>query len=247
VEGVVLRRSTKIAVVLAAATLALAGCAKDDKSSDNNSSSGSSSTTLDCDSLSGDGPKVGIAYDVGGQGDHSFNDAAAQGMKEANEQLSATCTEGEAAKDEPESAREERLRQMADAGFNPIIGVGFAYSDSVDAVSDEYKDISFGVVDGFDPTQPQVPINERPDIDRWILSDLQLLVQTARASFEARATRVERGDGDAVVAGSDPAGWTGGVRAIALSAARASGRSRRPARRDDRALRHDLPRRLPGR
>ena len=83
-----MRRSTKIAVVLAAATLALAGCAKDDKDSDSDSSSGgSSSTTLDCDSLSGDGPKVGIAYDVGGQGDHSFNDAAAQGMKEANEQL----------------------------------------------------------------------------------------------------------------------------------------------------------------
>jgi basic membrane protein A and related proteins len=160
-----LRRSTKIAVVLAAATLALAGCAKDDKDSDSNSSSGgSSTTTLDCDSLSGDGPKVGIAYDVGGQGDHSFNDAAAQGMKEANEQLSATCTEGEAAKDEPESAREERLRQMADAGFNPIIGVGFAYSESVDAVSDEYKDISFGVVDGFDPTPNKDGSSNNPNV-----------------------------------------------------------------------------------
>src|SRR3954451_3960853 len=99
VEGVVLRRSTKIAVVLAAATLALAGCAKDDKNSDSNSSGGGGgggSTQLDCDSLNGDGPKVGIAYDVGGQGDHSFNDAAAQGMQKANEQLDATCVEGEA-------------------------------------------------------------------------------------------------------------------------------------------------------
>ena len=38
---------------------------------------------------------------------------------------------------------------MAEAGYNPIIGVGFAYSDAVDAVSQEYPDISFAVVDGF--------------------------------------------------------------------------------------------------
>src|SRR5207253_7531674 len=31
---------------------------------------------------------------------------------------------------------------------------------------------------------PQVPVRERPDIDRWILSDLQLLVRTARQAFE---------------------------------------------------------------
>src|SRR5205085_2663998 len=37
-----------------------------------------------------------------------------------------------------------------------------------------------------DPTYPkqQVPAAERPDIDRWILSCLQVLVQTARESTE---------------------------------------------------------------
>jgi len=35
-----------------------------------------------------------------------------------------------------------------------------------------------------DPDIPAVPVSERPDIDRWILSDLQLLVQTARREFE---------------------------------------------------------------
>ena len=33
-------------------------------------------------------------------------------------------------------------------------------------------------------TPPAVPVGERPDIDRWILSDLQLLIQTARREFE---------------------------------------------------------------
>ena len=41
---------------------------------------------------------------------------------------------------------------MAEDGHNPIIGVGFAYSDSVNAVAPDYPRLSFGVVDGFDPT-----------------------------------------------------------------------------------------------
>jgi isoleucyl-tRNA synthetase len=44
---------------------------------------------------------------------------------------------------------------------------------------------NYARLDGFDPADPQVPIAERPDIDRWILSDLQELIRTARASFEA--------------------------------------------------------------
>jgi basic membrane protein A len=123
----------------------LAGCAKDDKND-----SSSSSTTLDCDTLSGDGPKVGIAYDVGGQGDHSFNDSAVVGMKKAAADLGATCIEGEAQLNEPESAREGRLRELADAGANPVIGVGFSYSESANAVAPDYPDTSFGVIDGFD-------------------------------------------------------------------------------------------------
>jgi basic membrane protein A len=145
-EGVVLRRTTKIAAVLAVATLSLAGCGGDDDSGDG----GTDSTALDCNTLEGDGPLVGLAYDVGGQGDHSFNDSAVEGMKKAAEDLSATCIEGEAQLNEPESAREDRLRQLADAGANPIIGVGFAYSESVNAVAPDYPEVSFAIIDGFD-------------------------------------------------------------------------------------------------
>jgi isoleucyl-tRNA synthetase len=44
---------------------------------------------------------------------------------------------------------------------------------------------NYAVLDGFDPAAPQVPVNERADIDRWILSDLQLLIKKAREEFEA--------------------------------------------------------------
>ena len=63
-----------------------------------------------CKAPTGDGPKVGLAYDVGGRGDQSFNDSAYAGLEKAVEELDATCTEGEAADGEAESAREERLR-----------------------------------------------------------------------------------------------------------------------------------------
>jgi isoleucyl-tRNA synthetase len=43
---------------------------------------------------------------------------------------------------------------------------------------------NYARLDGFDPNAPVIPAHERPDIDRWILSDLQLLVRTARREFE---------------------------------------------------------------
>ncbi len=43
---------------------------------------------------------------------------------------------------------------------------------------------NYARLDGFDPQAPEVPVNQRPDIDRWILSDLQKLVRTARECFE---------------------------------------------------------------
>jgi len=43
---------------------------------------------------------------------------------------------------------------------------------------------NYARLDGFDPESAGVPVGERPDIDRWILSDLQLLIRTARREFE---------------------------------------------------------------
>lgn len=43
---------------------------------------------------------------------------------------------------------------------------------------------NYARLDKFDPNAPQVPLKDRPDIDRWILSDLQKLIAFARKSFE---------------------------------------------------------------
>ncbi|MBW3588962.1 MAG: isoleucine--tRNA ligase [Actinobacteria bacterium] len=43
--------------------------------------------------------------------------------------------------------------------------------------------VNYARLDQFDPASEQVPVHERPEIDRWILSDLQLLVKNANESF----------------------------------------------------------------
>ncbi|TYL51964.1 BMP family ABC transporter substrate-binding protein [Nocardioides sp. BGMRC 2183] len=146
-----MRTVGKIAAFAAVASLALAGCATEDSNGDGGDDAAAEGTGA-CTAPDGD-IQVGLAYDVGGRGDQSFNDSAYAGLDKAVKEFGITATEGEAADGEAESAREERLRTMADSGMNPIVGVGFAYSESVNVVSDEYPDTCFAVIDGFDPDE----------------------------------------------------------------------------------------------
>jgi basic membrane protein A len=126
---------TKTAALLSAAVLMLSACGGNGETDENGEAAPESDI------------RVGMAYDVGGRGDKSFNDSAAAGMDRAVEEFGMESRESEAADGEPESAREERLRTFADAGFDPIIAVGFAYSQSVAKVAAEYPDIHFAIVD----------------------------------------------------------------------------------------------------
>ncbi|HEX2258143.1 MAG TPA: isoleucine--tRNA ligase [Actinomycetota bacterium] len=42
---------------------------------------------------------------------------------------------------------------------------------------------NYAILDRFDPAAEQVPIEERPEIDRWILSNLQMLIQSGQDQF----------------------------------------------------------------
>lgn len=72
--------------------------------------------------------KVGLAYDIGGRGDKSFNDAAAAGLEKAKQDLNIQTKELEASKDETDNDKYSRLKLLCDAGYNPVIAVGFAYA-----------------------------------------------------------------------------------------------------------------------
>lgn len=44
--------------------------------------------------------------------------------------------------------------------------------------------VNYARLDNFDPNLPPVPVNERPEIDRWILSNLQSLITSMQSSIE---------------------------------------------------------------
>jgi basic membrane protein A len=137
------RRVTTLAAALLAGALVLTSCGgdSDDDSTTTPKEGGGASSSAASDL------KVGLAYDIGGRGDQSFNDAAAAGLDKAKAEFGIETNEAEAANGEPESAKEERLRALASAGFNPVIAVGFAYSGAVKKVAAELPDTQFAIID----------------------------------------------------------------------------------------------------
>ncbi|MFE3637273.1 BMP family ABC transporter substrate-binding protein [Streptomyces cellostaticus] len=134
-----MRRVAKLsAAVVASAALAMTATACGSTSSDNSSSSSSDG---------GKGVKIGLAYDVGGRGDRSFNDSAARGADKAKDEFGGSIKELTAKTSDTEADREQRLSDLADAGYNPIIAVGYAYAPSMTKVAAKYPKTSFGIVD----------------------------------------------------------------------------------------------------
>jgi basic membrane protein A len=105
--------------------------------------------------------KIGLAYDIGGRGDKSFNDSAAVGLDKAKKDFGIAddnISELSARANETDTDRSTRLELLAKGGFNPIIAVGFAYAPALKAVAPKYPDVKFGIVDAttFDVEAPNV-------------------------------------------------------------------------------------------
>src|SRR5829696_5507572 len=125
----------KLAAILAVGTMALAAC-------------GGGKSVSGGDDDDKKSVKVGLAYDIGGRGDKSFNDAAAAGLERVESELDLEVKELSAKANEAASDKEERLRLLADGGYDPVIAVGFAYAEPLTKVAKEFPDVKFGIIDG---------------------------------------------------------------------------------------------------
>jgi basic membrane protein A len=76
--------------------------------------------------------KVGLAYAVGGPGDDGFNDLALAGLDRADKELHAVASVKAltAGSDESEDDRYHRLALLCQAGYDPVVAVGFSYAGS---------------------------------------------------------------------------------------------------------------------
>ncbi|MEU3016849.1 MULTISPECIES: BMP family ABC transporter substrate-binding protein [unclassified Nocardiopsis] len=170
--------AAKFAAVAAAGVLALTAC---DNAADDSAAEGGDS----------DGISVGLAFDVGGKGDRSFNDSAYRGLTQAAEELGVEITDFEPAENEADSDKQDRLANMAREGFDVIIGVGFAYQEPMEAVAGDFPDTNFAIVDS------EIDEDEFPNVTSLVFSEEQ-------ASFLAGAAA-------ALTTEEDHVGFVGGV------------------------------------
>jgi basic membrane protein A and related proteins len=97
----------------------------------------------------GDGARVGMAYDIGGRGDLSFNDSAAAGLDRAIADFGIDARDLEPAAGGEN--RDEILRLLATEGFELVFAVGFAFAELVEQQAADFPDTSYGLIDGFIP------------------------------------------------------------------------------------------------
>ncbi|MCC9709292.1 BMP family ABC transporter substrate-binding protein [Streptomyces sp. MNU76] len=132
-----MRRVSRLAVAGAATaslTLALSAC-------------GGTSTDASSSADSKGDKGLAIAYDVGGKGDQSFNDAAYAGLEKAKKEFGYQTQDIEPTEGETDADKEQRLVSLAKQGYNPVVGVGYAYATAVKAAAEQYPDTTFGIVD----------------------------------------------------------------------------------------------------
>ena len=108
--------------------------------------------------------RIGLAFDIGGKGDQSFNDSAYNGLVMIADEF------GGYIKDDPDGVnfgdaiemkylepkaggqdREILLRTLAEDGYQIIYAVGFLFADSVGKVAADFPGTHFVIIDGFIP------------------------------------------------------------------------------------------------
>jgi basic membrane protein A len=135
-----LRRVTTLAAAMVAGALVLTACggSSGGTTASSTKSSGSSATKV---------LKVGLAYDIGGRGDQSFNDLAAAGLDKVRKDLKVETKELSANPGETDADKQTRLDLLAKGGYNPIIAVGFAYATALGKVAPLYPNTKFAIID----------------------------------------------------------------------------------------------------
>src|SRR5687768_6147088 len=119
---------TRLLILVAVLAMVAAACGEDD--GDGTGATGTTDTTGATGATGAEcNPdiQVGMAFDIGGLGDRSFNDAANAGLEQAV--ADGLVCEDNVVTNEANSTgsdRDQNAQALADAGFDLVIGVGFA-------------------------------------------------------------------------------------------------------------------------
>ena len=137
----------RLAAVLTVASLGLLACGSDDTTD--------TATPAESPPAAAESSvRVGLAYDVGGRGDRSFNDAAAAGLDQAKDELGVESQE--LSPNAQGTDRGDNLRSLAEEGFNPIFAVGFAYAEELPTIATDFPETTFFIIDDSSIDAPNV-------------------------------------------------------------------------------------------
>jgi basic membrane protein A and related proteins len=139
-------RALRLGVLLAVAALAAAAC-----------SSGSGSATADPLPEPLPEPRsAGLVFDANGLGDLQFNDSAYKGLTEAREEFRDGLQITYKEPDNKSSNSAVLVDQMIAERVNLVIGVGFAFSESMPERAKKHPGTRFAIVDGFGCEAPNL-------------------------------------------------------------------------------------------
>jgi len=143
-------RRARVLVLVGVLSIVAAACGSNDNGGGATSATGGSASGGTGAAQCNADIKVGVAFDIGGLGDKSFNDAANRGLQQAI--ADGLVCEDNVVTNEANSTgsdRDQNMQALADAGFDLMIGVGFSFSPGVNTIAPDYADQDFMIVDGF--------------------------------------------------------------------------------------------------
>ena len=85
-----------------------------------------------------------LMYDLGGKFDGSFNESAYNGAQRWAEETGESYREIEVTQ---QPQRVQFATRLAEAGFNPIVVLGFANGPTLEEVAPKYPDTTFAIID----------------------------------------------------------------------------------------------------
>jgi basic membrane protein A len=134
----------KVLVLIGVLSVVAAACGDDDGGDETGAPGGTAAAECDADM------RVGVAFDIGGLGDKSFNDAANRGLQQAIAD-GLVCPDNAVVNEANStgSDRDQNAQALADAGMDLVVGVGFAFSPGINTIAPDYPDVNFMIVDGF--------------------------------------------------------------------------------------------------
>jgi basic membrane protein A len=137
-------------LALVAVLLAVSGCGSDDDEG------AAPTTTAATETQAGEQLRVGLIVDKGQLDDNGFNELAFKGVKRAEAELGI---EGRVSESAAAADYIPNMTSLARAGYDLVIGVGFAQGDAIGKVAQRYPDTKFAIIDVDQAFVPGKPAN----------------------------------------------------------------------------------------